>query len=140
MVLRDTAVKSIYEINGEIRSTQKKAEENREFGTLAQNKMIRFIPGFLLKTFVRFADRNIEMAVKYGKIAITSVGMFCKNPIWVIPHGSATVLLSVGSIIEKKSRYLCLTVSFDHDLIDGAPAARFMNDLIEEIKSGNALR
>jgi hypothetical protein len=27
-------------------------------------------------------------------------------------------------------------VSFDHDIVDGAPAARFMNDLINEIKIG----
>jgi pyruvate/2-oxoglutarate dehydrogenase complex dihydrolipoamide acyltransferase (E2) component len=145
MVLRDTAAKSLYDINSEIRKTQETAKKNEEFGNLADNKAIRFIPGFLLKTFVKLADRNIKMAIKYGKLAITSVGMFCKNPIWVIPHGSATVLLTVGSIIEKavgnkkKIKHLCLTVSFDHDLIDGAPAARFMNDLIEEIKSGKAV-
>ncbi|VBB48616.1 hypothetical protein TRIP_D450071 [uncultured Paludibacter sp.] len=32
--------------------------------------------------------------------------------------------------------HLCLTVSFDHDIIDGAPASRFMNQFIENIKSG----
>lgn len=41
------------------------------------------------------------MGLKYGKLAITSVGMYTKHPIWLIPHGSATVLLSIGSIINK---------------------------------------
>ncbi|MBN2533220.1 MAG: 2-oxo acid dehydrogenase subunit E2 [Spirochaetales bacterium] len=146
MVLRDVAGKTIYQINAEIRKAQKVAQEKEEFGNLTNNRVLRFIPGFLLKTFVKFADKNIRMGTKYGKLCITSVGMFSKNPIWVIPHGTATVLLSVGSIIEKtieknkKCNYLCLTVSFDHDIIDGAPAARFMNELIEEIKSGECIK
>jgi pyruvate/2-oxoglutarate dehydrogenase complex dihydrolipoamide acyltransferase (E2) component len=36
--------------------------------------------------------------------------------------------------------YLCLTLSFDHDVIDGAPAARFVSRLRELIESGYGLR
>ena len=32
--------------------------------------------------------------------------------------------------------FLCLTVSFDHDIVDGAPAARFMSHFLETLKSG----
>jgi pyruvate/2-oxoglutarate dehydrogenase complex dihydrolipoamide acyltransferase (E2) component len=32
-----------------------------------------------------------------------------------------------------------LTVSFDHNIVDGTPASLFMNPLIEAIKSGNLL-
>jgi pyruvate/2-oxoglutarate dehydrogenase complex dihydrolipoamide acyltransferase (E2) component len=62
--------------------------------------------------------------------------------------GSATVLITVGSISQKviefegnfvSREHLCLTVSFDHNIVDGAPASRFMNDLVETIKSGNLL-
>ncbi|MBN1697270.1 MAG: 2-oxo acid dehydrogenase subunit E2 [Spirochaetales bacterium] len=146
MVLRDVGAKTVYQINTEIRNAQKIAEGKEGFGNLTNSRVFRFIPGFLLKTFVKLADKNIKMGINYGKLCITSVGMFSKNPIWVIPHGTATVLLSVGSIIEKtgvknnKCKYLCLTASFDHDIIDGAPAARFMNDLIEEIKSGECIK
>ena len=35
--------------------------------------------------------------------------------------------------------YLCITLSFDHDLIDGAPAARFTGRLKELIESGYGL-
>jgi pyruvate/2-oxoglutarate dehydrogenase complex dihydrolipoamide acyltransferase (E2) component len=35
---------------------------------------------------------------------------------------------------------LCLTVSFNHDIIDGAPAARFVKRLSELVKSGDAIR
>jgi pyruvate/2-oxoglutarate dehydrogenase complex dihydrolipoamide acyltransferase (E2) component len=89
------------------------------------------------------------MAKKYGKIAVTAVGMYSKEPIWFIPHGTATVLITVGSIEKKvieldnqfiSREHLCLTVSFDHDIVDGAPASRFMNQLIETIKSGQLIQ
>jgi pyruvate/2-oxoglutarate dehydrogenase complex dihydrolipoamide acyltransferase (E2) component len=106
------------------------------------------IPPFLMKMFVRLADRSISMGVRYGKTAVTAMGMFGKEGAWFIPHGSATVLLSVGSIINRTieadgglryEEHLCVTVSFDHDIIDGAPAARFVQRLSDIIKSGGAV-
>jgi pyruvate/2-oxoglutarate dehydrogenase complex dihydrolipoamide acyltransferase (E2) component len=58
----------------------------------------------------------------------------------VIPHGSATALLSIGSIIEKDDRRnFCLTASFDHDVVGGAPAAQFTGDLIGEFESAKCV-
>jgi pyruvate/2-oxoglutarate dehydrogenase complex dihydrolipoamide acyltransferase (E2) component len=105
----------------------------------------RLIPGFLLKTFIRIAERNIKLAKRYGKIGVTAVGMFSREPVWFIPHGSGTVLVTVGSIEPRTvimdgnpttREFLCLTVSFDHDIVDGAPAARFINQFLETLKSG----
>ena len=138
--------KSYIQIHKEIREARKNKGEM--LGTLSGQAWIRFIPNFLLKTFVRVADRNIKMAKHYGKLAVTSVGMFSKEAVWFIPHGSATVLVTVGSISLKvveidgkfvSTEHLCLTVSFDHNIVDGAPASRFMNNFIEIIKSGEIL-
>lgn len=138
--------KTFYQIHNEIREAKKKKTD--KLGGLSDKTWIRFIPKFLLKTFVRIADKNIHMAMSYGKIAVTSVGMFSKEAVWFIPHGSATVLVTVGSIskkvVEIDGRYisrehLCLTVSFDHDIVDGAPAARFINDFVKTLKSGKLL-
>ncbi|MBB6480876.1 2-oxo acid dehydrogenase subunit E2 [Spirochaeta isovalerica] len=147
LALKTCQEKGIGDIHKEIREAQKRVDE--DFGSLGNMKLIKYIPGFLLKIFVSMADRNKAMGAKYGKLAITSVGMFCREPVWFIPHGSATVLLTVGSRINRvietpegfQSRiHQCLTVSFDHDIIDGAPAARFMEALSREIMSGNLLK
>ena len=144
--IQQAQLKTYRQINDEIRAAQKNTE--KRMGSFMNQTWIRFIPGFLLKTFVRLADRNIKMATRYGKVAVTAVGMFTNEPIWFIPHGTATVLLTVGSIIKKgvwnegrqeEREFLCLTGSFDHNIVDGAPAARFMNQLIETIKSGQLL-
>lgn len=39
----------------------------------------------------------------------------------------------------SRANYLSLTISFDHDIVDEAPAARFMQRLKELIESGYAL-
>lgn len=135
------------EISDRIREA--KAHSAPSVGGLSGMAWIRYIPGFLLKTFIRIADRNIRLARKYGKVAVTAVGMFSHEPVWFIPHGSGTLLVTVGSIEKRmvfteksheEREFLCLTCSFDHDIVDGAPAARFMNQFLETIKSGWYLR
>jgi pyruvate/2-oxoglutarate dehydrogenase complex dihydrolipoamide acyltransferase (E2) component len=135
--------KSYQEISAEIREAASK--KSNKLGGIDGMGWIRFIPAFLLKSFIRIADRNIRMAKKYGKVAVTAVGMFSREPVWFIPHGSATVMLTVGSIEKRivnsngnqeEHEFLCITCSFDHNIVDGAPAARFMNMLLETLRSG----
>ncbi|HBB93562.1 MAG TPA: dehydrogenase [Bacteroidales bacterium] len=146
IAIRDAPNKTHQQISREIREAQSRTGD--KLGSLAGVTWFRLIPGFLLKLFIRLADRNIRMAKRYGKVAVTAVGMYSKEPVWFIPHGTATVLLTVGSISRKvieldnqfvSREHLCLTVSFDHDIIDGAPAARFMSQLIDTIKGGEAI-
>jgi pyruvate/2-oxoglutarate dehydrogenase complex dihydrolipoamide acyltransferase (E2) component len=145
--IKEAQTKTFYQIQNEIREAKK--IKNDKLGSLEDQAWVRFIPNFLLKTFVRFADKNIIMAKRYGKIAVTAIGMFSKEPVWFLPHGSSTVLITVGGISNKvveidgkfvSREHLCLTASFDHNIIDGAPAARFMTRFIEEIKSGKLMQ
>ncbi len=135
--------KSHRQIHEEIREAQSQSNEKLE--SFSGITWFRFIPGFLLRTFIRIADKNITMAKRYGKVAVTATGMFSEQASWFIPHGSPTVLLTVGSISNKVVKvdgefvtreHLHLTVSFDHDIVDGAPAARFMNAFTEQIING----
>jgi len=147
LAIKGAQEKSFRQIHNEIREAKK--QQGNKLGSLSDSTWIGLIPNFLLKTFIRIADRNIHMAKTYGKVAVTAVGMFSKEAVWFIPHGSATVLITIGSISKKvveidghfvSREHLCLTVSFDHNIVDGAPASRFMNELVETIKSGNLLR
>ncbi len=70
------------------------------------------------------------------------------NDYKVIPINDHTLDLTLGGIAEKPGvvdghiairEYLCITLSFNHDLIDGAPAARFTGRLKELIESGYGL-
>jgi pyruvate/2-oxoglutarate dehydrogenase complex dihydrolipoamide acyltransferase (E2) component len=143
MSIQQAQLKSYKQVNDEIRTAKKLQSE--KLGSLSDATWIRLIPGFLLKTFIRIADKNIHMSKRYGKMAVTAVGMFSKDPVWFIPPGTATILVTVGSISNKviewngqivSREHLCITVSFDHFIIDGAPASRFMNEFTEAIKNG----
>lgn len=143
MIIKGTQDLGYRDINNRIREAKKKNEGL--IGDLSGHSWIRLIPGFLLRFFVRIAERNIKLARQYGKIAVTAVGMFSREPVWFIPHGSGTILITVGSIEKRmvyngenysEREFLCITGSFDHDIVDGAPAARFMNLFLETVRSG----
>ena len=147
IAVKHADVKSFREINNEIKAAQKL--QSKTLGSLSGISWIRFIPGFLLKVFVSIADKNIRMAKRYGKVAVTAIGMFSKESVWFIPHGSATVLITVGSINNKvvelnenftTREHLCITASFDHNIFDGAPAMRFFNRFIKIVKGGELLK
>ena len=84
-----------------------------------------------------------------GTVEISAVGMFGNGAGWGIPPApAATLMVTVGGIGEKPvvvdghvavREYLSLTISFDHNIIDGAPAARFTQSLKELIESGYGL-
>lgn len=80
-----------------------------------------------------------------GSASLTSVGMFGEGGGWGIGTSVHTVQLLVGGIAEKPGvvdgrieprEYLSVTLAFDHDVVDGAPAARFTTELKELVESG----
>jgi pyruvate/2-oxoglutarate dehydrogenase complex dihydrolipoamide acyltransferase (E2) component len=59
-----------------------------------------------------------------------------------------TLGLTIGGIQTKPGyvhgeivpcEYLSVTIAFDHDIVDGAPAARFAKDLVAFIQDGGLL-
>lgn len=84
-----------------------------------------------------------------GTVCLTTVGMFGTGAGWGIPGLSPMPLMvTVGGIGEKPAivdgqiairEYLSLTISVDHNIVDGAPAARFAQRLKELIESAYGL-
>lgn len=139
--------KSYRQINAELRTIQQRT--SKHLGSATGMAWIRFIPGFLLRTFVRLASRSITMQKRFGVVAVTAVGMFGAGALWLVPLTSATVTVGVGSITKRPAlidgslherEHLCLTLSFNHDIVDGAPAARFTSHLATLLASGDEIR
>lgn len=97
----------------------------------------------------RFLARDAFAAKRViGTVGITAVGMFGKLPGWPLTVGLHTVDLAVGSIVRKPGivgdrieprEVLALSVLIDHDLVDGAQAARFVSRLGELIEQAHGL-
>lgn len=93
-------------------------------------------------------DPTIGVA-ESGTVMVTAVGMFGKGHsgwgITTSPHSLALIVggtarqpAYVGDRIEARE-LLSLTVMFDHDVVDGAPAARFVRRLVELIENAHGL-
>jgi pyruvate/2-oxoglutarate dehydrogenase complex dihydrolipoamide acyltransferase (E2) component len=74
--------------------------------------------------------------------------MFGTGSGWGISPTNYTLQLTVGGIETKPGivgdaieprEYLDLTVTFDHDVVDGAPAARFIARLRELVEAAHGI-
>lgn len=145
--------KTYLEIHQEIRSVQAKPAPPT-----------RGMPGWLQKAFLLPSPLSgwfaalLEWAVRRdpriftsmaGTVGITAVGMFGEGQGgWGLAPLTHGLNLIVGGISWKPvvadgriepREILDLTVLFDHDLIDGAPATRFTRRLVELIEGGYGL-
>ena len=153
-VIRGANHKTFMEIHREIRDVQTQvASPSRgmspwlQFGLLLP---VPLCPGFvaLLRAVIR-RDPTITVA-QAGTVGVTAVGMFGKGQSsgWGLTPPMHSLFLIVGSIARKPAvvenrieprEILNLTVGFNHDVVDGAPAARFVRRLVELIESGCGL-
>lgn len=141
-IIRAANRKSLIDIHQEIRWTQEQKVEDA--GVYKSIKWYLVIPFFLRRLFFRVLDKAPRLMKKFsGTVMVTSVGMFGRGAGWGVPIASHTLNITVGGIAHRpclvgnqveNREHLCITVSFDHDIIDGAPASRFIQrfkDLIE---------
>lgn len=151
-VIRGANHKTYLEIHREIRSVQSTPAPNRGIPTWFRFAML--LPWPLSRLFNALFRMVIRLdptipASMAGTVGVTAVGMFGEGLSgWGIFTVTQVLGLVVGSIAWKPAvvegrieprEILNLTVMFDHDVIDGAPATRFTRRLVELIESGYGL-
>jgi pyruvate/2-oxoglutarate dehydrogenase complex dihydrolipoamide acyltransferase (E2) component len=147
-IIRAANRKTFREIHHEIRAAQVQDVAKAWEGFKAIHwPWLLLLPVFLLMIWM--TERYPQMRKKYrGTVALSAVGMFEEGAGWGIPLASHSLWVTVGGIGEKPGvvdghiairEYLSLTISFDHDMIDGAPAARFTQRLKDLVESGYGL-
>ncbi|THE66869.1 dehydrogenase [Salinadaptatus halalkaliphilus] len=141
-VIRAANRRSLQPIHDEIRAVQTDPNKRQQPGLAS---LAFRIPGPVRRLFFRlpqwFPRRWKRIA---GTVAVSSVGMFGTGGGWGITPTNYTLQLTVGGIGQKPGivdgeieprEYLSLTATFDHDIVDGAQATRFvqrLKELIEE--------
>jgi pyruvate/2-oxoglutarate dehydrogenase complex dihydrolipoamide acyltransferase (E2) component len=149
-VVRRANAKSLDEIHEEIASAQA-TEVTGSGQVLGERKnpwvawAYRLVPEVLRRLISRkFTTDAFYLKRTMGTVVITSLGMYGKLSGWGISAGLHTLCCTLGGIVKKprvmegrvESReFLHLTLLIDHDIVDGAPAARFvarLNELVEQ--------
>ena len=152
-IIRRANHKSFLEIHQEIRAVQAQSvPHNKGFapGILFFMRLPWPLPQ-LFGTIIRAATRRDPAGTTVrlaGTVGVTAVGMFGLRSGWGLVPMVQSLGLIVGGIARKPAvvgdrieprEMLSLTVAFDHDVVDGAPAARFVKRLVELIESGYGL-
>jgi hypothetical protein len=145
-IIRAVNHKTVRELHAEIRAFQATSERGEEA------QFIRWfvrLPGFARRLLLRILLVRPVVRKQYmGTVALSSVGMFGSGSFWGLPVPNHTLQLTLGGIAEKPGivggrieprEYLSVTISFDHDIVDGAPAARFAQHWKELVERGDGL-
>lgn len=150
-IIRKANEKNIQDISNEIRKVQKEnASKNTQILGQKITNLERFAlkaPAFVQKFLLWVARKNAILKKKYmGTTGVTAIGMKGFFPGWVVPlGGTASTLFVVGGITKKPGvindkivvrEYLHLTITTDHDIIDGGPLARFVERLNALLEKG----
>ncbi|MBW1709151.1 MAG: 2-oxo acid dehydrogenase subunit E2 [Deltaproteobacteria bacterium] len=145
-IIRGANNKTFYDIHSEIRAIQADPESDP-----ISRKIEWFVrlPGFIRRGLYWIFTRNPQLWKRYGgTVTVSAIGMIGQVPGWGIPFGNHTLGLTLGGIVEKPGvvngrieirEYLNITLSMNHDIIDGAPAARFFEKLKDLIENGYGL-
>jgi len=145
-ILRAVNKRTLREIHAEIRAFQAGHAGGREANFI---RWFVLLPGFIRRLFLQAVLKNpATLKDMNGTVSVTAVGMFGSGTGWAIPTTNYTLQITLGGIAEKPAfvngqvenrEFLCMTISLDHDIVDGAPAARFIQRLKELIESGYGL-
>lgn len=129
------ADKSAAAITAELRAAR--AAKLERPGDLAGLSVLGVLPAYVRRVGARLLGRFPSAAARFGPpVGVSSLGMFGSG--WGIPLSPLTLLVTLGGTTKRvvlggsgpeEREYLPLTLSFDHTVIDGAPAARFATQL-----------
>jgi pyruvate/2-oxoglutarate dehydrogenase complex dihydrolipoamide acyltransferase (E2) component len=156
LVIRRTNEKSASAIYAEIRAAQTQSLENegdyvlsRQRPSATAMRLYYALPQWLRVLALRWICRNpFRCKAHMGTVMITSVGSTARVPGWILPKSIHNLCFALGSVVKKPwvvgerivaQDILHLTVLFDHDVVDGAPAARFLADLVKRMEAGVGL-
>jgi pyruvate/2-oxoglutarate dehydrogenase complex dihydrolipoamide acyltransferase (E2) component len=146
ILIRSANRKSIEQIHREIRTAQETPVKRA--GVFASIRLYLLIPAFLRRMVFTLLDRNPRAMKKMaGTMMVSSVGMLGSGAGWGIPVASHTLNVTVGATVRRtelrggearEREYVCLTFSFDHDIVDGAPAARYVRRVRKIVEDAGA--
>jgi len=156
LIIREVNNKTPMEINGEIQSAIQqdvRSEKDYVLGDSNNDILLRLavaVPQWIRVLFMRcFILRNPKRVKKMmGTVSVTSLGTQGRIAGWILPTSIHPLSIGIGSLTKKAAIYkgeiqkrdiLHLTIAIDHNVIDGMPAMRFVDELVSMLEAGSGL-
>lgn len=145
-IVRDAANRSVAEISAEIRHIQDRPAHSEQDQSRGWAQLAPYLPRRLRLSFFRLLKRlPTRFQQTAGTTILSSVGMFGRRGGWGISFLPLhTCGVTVGGIVPEPGvvdgeiairEVVHVTLAFDHDIVDGAPAARFAARFAELVES-----
>ncbi|MBN2157120.1 MAG: 2-oxo acid dehydrogenase subunit E2 [Candidatus Lokiarchaeota archaeon] len=152
-IIREAQNKNVVHISDEIQEAKQSKSETAATSTkkLKQSKasLITRLPGFIRRFILKHMTKNPWLKKEiFGTVGLSSIGMFTMGSGSAIPVTVHSSTFIVGGIAKKpwvvgneiKIRDIITgTISMDHDLVDGGPAARAIAELRNKIRECHGL-
>ena len=166
-VIRNAHERTIQDMGDEIHNIKEHPETSENHKSQKMMKIATKVPTWIrMIAYTQMMKTPESIMNTCGTIMLTSVGMMGKRRggassgagggmSFGIPHLPLhTCGVTVGGICTKPAvvfdenansntivprEFVCLTIAFDHDVVDGAPAARFVSRFVELIEDASLL-
>lgn len=148
-IIRDADTKSLRAIHDEIEAARTRRGDAIGFvGSERAARLLAALPAWLVLPFFRLLLRDHERVRRLsGTVFVTSVAMSEGLTSYILPFigGPKASSFALGGTTKKPAvlggsveirEFVSFTASFNHDLIDGAPAGRFIAELRRLIERG----
>ena len=142
MVIRDAAQRSLFAVSSQLHGARTK-----RFDDMVGQSLLGRLPSVLRRLATSLLRGIPAAAARFGPaVGVSSLGMFGSG--WGIPLSPMTLMVTIGGTIVRpvlmegeleNHVFLPLTLSFDHSVIDGAPAARFATSFRHALESAAVL-
>ncbi|MFZ1385450.1 MAG: 2-oxo acid dehydrogenase subunit E2 [Propionicimonas sp.] len=141
--IRHANATSLRDIHDQIRASQASTDK-----TIAGQRWLELVPAFVAPLLMTWMQRSIGWGLRLGVAGVNNVGT-ANAAGWGLSPGAGTLGITLGGIaprprlvdgqlVEREIAHLTVTV--DHDVVDGAPAARFTARLLELLAAGESVR
>lgn len=144
-IVRKANKKSFREISDEIRKAQTVESDNvatelKKANASTVTKLPRFLRRFI---FYLMSKNPFLKKDLHGTVGLTAIGMFTQGGGTAIPITPHQMTLLLGGIERKPwvvgdeikiRQVMSATFAMDHDIIDGAPASRFIAECRQRIR------
>lgn len=150
-VLRSAQSRPLEDLHNEVQAVKSDPEQSPTTGLGAPLRAYLAIPAplrsRLLGSVRRFPDRQKALM---GTVGLTSVGMYGQGGGGLgLPFLVHTLDVLIGGLETRPGydangilgprQHLWISVQVDHDIVDGAPMARFLADFRHDLEQGRAL-
>ena len=149
-VVRDADLRSVNDISTELRAVKTDSTTTRTGRLLHTAAPVAGrIPG-LYRAMYAAMSRSRRVHLATGTVQVSAVGMFAEGGgFGIAPPTLASLLLVVGGVSRRPRAVadhvevrdvIDLTLTVDHNVVDGAPATRFAADLRQIMQTAAVLR